>query len=98
MEIYEFINDLADQVREMVETDMHAVKGDDLGLDRRAGYTLFVTEDCIAVETRNRGSLDYYGGFEYVDQDCVNVVGDYVFYDRYDERVADHITFWENHQ
>ena len=53
-----------------------------LGLDPRAGYTLYANvDDCvIAVSNRNRGMLDYYGGFEYVDKENVTTLGGYTFY------------------
>jgi hypothetical protein len=53
-----------------------------LGLDHRAGYTLYVNVDdrVIAVHNRNRGTLDYYGGFEYVEKENVTTIGNYTFY------------------
>lgn len=92
------INQVNDIVQETVNNDMTIVKGDAIGIDRRAGYCLYVNEYYIAVETRQRASLDYYGGFEYVDEQCVTVVGDYVFYSHDDERVAEAIAFWERNQ
>ena len=37
------------------------------------------------------GSLDYYGGFEYVDKGCITKIADYVIYSDEDSRVAEHI-------
>ena len=53
-----------------------------LGLDSRAGYTLYVNVDdrVIAVHNRHRGILDYYGGFEYVEKENVTTIGNYTFY------------------
>lgn len=50
------------------------------GIDPRAINEMWYSDDCIAVRGRDRGALDYYGGFEYVDKDFVLVAGDYVFY------------------
>ena len=73
------------------------VTAEQLGLDRRAGYCLMVTEDYIIVLDSNRSVLDYYGGFEYVDEDCVKQMGSYVFYSREDERVAEHLwQYWDS--
>ncbi len=50
------------------------------GIDPRAVHEMWYSDDCLAVRKRDRGVLDYYGGFEYVDEDFVLVAGDYVFY------------------
>ena len=50
------------------------------GIDPRAVREMWYSDDCLAVRGRDRGALDYYGGFEYVDKDFVLVAGDYVFY------------------
>lgn len=70
--------------------NMRNVKAEDLGLDSRAGYSLYVNDDCIAV----RGAmfdrvLQYYGGFEYVDKQDRMEVGDWVFYMADSSRVAE---------
>ena len=57
------------------------------GIDPRAVREMWYSDDCLAVRGRDRGALDYYGGFEYVDKDFVLVVGDYVFYSDDDQRV-----------
>ena len=69
----------------------------DLGLDPRSAGTFYVSEDGIAINSYNRRNLDYYGGFEYVNNDCVLVIGEYTFYLSEDSRVADHIeTYFES--
>jgi hypothetical protein len=62
-----------------------------LGLDRRAGYDFYVGDQHIAVKKSQNGSLRYYGVFEYVDADCVQEAGEYVFYSAEDGRVAGHL-------
>lgn len=94
--IHSMIDEVNDMVRRTVRETMEVTSADKMGLDRRAGYTLFVNEDFIAVEGDGH-MLDYYGGFEYVDKDCVTVMGDYKFYSADDERVRDHIeTYFES--
>jgi len=90
--------DMLDAINEVVERNVHSnftkTTADALGLDIRAGYTIYVNEDYVA--TNNRGSLDYYGGFEYVDKESVTTVGDWTFYDGYEGRVRDCIdTFYQ---
>lgn len=65
---------------------------EDLGLDRRAGYRMFVTEEAIAVTKNCDRSLQYYGGFEYVDKDYRTEIGEWVFYSAEDDRVAEHLS------
>jgi hypothetical protein len=92
---FDSIPDMMDAVAEAVERTIMslatAVESKQLGLDERAGYRIMVTEDAIIVPASARRSLDYYGGFEYVDEHCVNVVGDYVIYSAEDERVQGHL-------
>lgn len=62
---------------------------EDLGLDERAAYRLYVDKDrtCIAIEKRNDRPLQYYGGFEYVDKEYRQECGNWVFYLATDDRV-----------
>lgn len=93
--IYDMVDELNDVVQRTVRETMEPCKASELGLDYRAGGSLFVSEDCIAVEGGS-SALDYYGGFEYVDKDYVQVVGDWKFYFADDSRVRDHIeTYFE---
>jgi hypothetical protein len=89
--LYNLINEINGKVEELIDEEFRLVKPEDVGLDSRAGYNLFINEDFIAVSKSNRRSLDYYGGFEYVDEEHVTVLGDYVFYSADDERVQDHL-------
>lgn len=87
--IYDMVDAVNEVVRRNVLDNMEQVSADELGLDRRCGR-VWVCEDFIAVEGGSQ-SLDYYGGFEYVDRDCVTVMGDYKFYSAEDDRVRDAI-------
>jgi hypothetical protein len=89
--LYKLMNEINGKVEELIDEEFRLVKPEDVGLDSRAGYNLFINEDFIAVSKSNRRSLDYYGGFEYVDEEHVTVLGDYVFYSADDERVQDHL-------
>ncbi len=86
--IYEFIDDVNEKLYRMVQK-MEKVKANKLGLDIRAGYTLYIDEECIIVDKNDDRMLQYYGGFEYVDKDFRNAIGDYVVYMNGDSRVAD---------
>ncbi len=63
-----------------------------LGLDGRCGM-LVVGETWIA--TDNARTLDYYGGFEYIDDSYKTRLGSWTFYARDDGRVDSAITALE---
>lgn len=84
------INELIESINEKIDhmtADMETVSADKLGLDIRAGHRLHINEDCIIVEKQNDRSLQYYGGFEYIDKSCRQEIGDYVIYLLDDDRV-----------
>jgi hypothetical protein len=95
-EVEEFIDDInteiADKVEEYLTEHFKEVKAEDLGLDRRAAEKLWVSESAIVMKGSTR-SLDYYGGFEYVDQENRRVLADYTFYmiEEDDGRIRGHI-------
>jgi hypothetical protein len=89
--LYNLMHEINEKVEDLISEEFREVTPKDVGLDSRAGYRLFINEDYIAVSKGNRRSLDYYGGFEYVDEEHVTVLGDYVFYSADDERVQDHL-------
>ena len=91
MAIYELMNEVNAKVDQLIDDEFRSVKPEEVGLDTRSAYQLFINEDFIAIRKSNRRSLDYYGGFEYVDEENVTVLGDYVFYSADDERVQDHL-------
>lgn len=80
--VEQFDRQLADWVATLPE-----VLPEDLGLDRRCGYRIYVAEDGLVVPKYSDRSLQYYGGFEYVDKDCRIEYGDWVFYSCNDDRV-----------
>jgi hypothetical protein len=85
------MHEINEKVEDLINEEFREVKPKDVGLDARSGYCLFINEEYIAVRKSDRRPLDYYGGFEYVDEENVTVLGDYVFYSADDERVQDHL-------
>jgi hypothetical protein len=91
----EFTNmmDLADEVQDMVERQvqgMRWVSATELGLDNRCGRA-YVDENMeyIVVDSANARSYNYYGGFEYIDDEDKRQLGDYVIYMNTSDRVQD---------
>jgi hypothetical protein len=80
-----------EMVEQLIDDEFRSVKPTEVGLDSRAASEVFINEDNIAIRKSNRRSLDYYGGFEYVDEEHVTVLGDYIFYSSDDERVQGHL-------
>ena len=90
MQDFNSMMDLLDEVQDQVERQvagMRRVTANELGLDPRCGRA-YVDEDCIVVEGDGR-SINYYGGFEYIDNEDVRKVGDYVIYLATAERVRE---------
>ena len=89
---------LIDGVTELTDgyvANMELVPANRLGLDPRCGK-LFISPDCIGVYKGNDRTLQYYGGFEYVDLDYRYEFGDYVFYSYEDSRVQNHLETYLN--
>ena len=91
----EFTNimDLADEVQDMVERQvagMRRVSASDLGLDNRCGFA-YVDEDmeCIVVDNSRARSFNYYGGFEYIQEEDKRQLGDYTVYLNTSGRVSE---------
>ena len=89
MSMLDLIDKANDLATDFIATMDH-VYADKAGLDERCGF-IYVGSDCIGVDTDQRHSLDYYGGFEYVSKSDVFVVGKFTFYSIEDDRVAGHI-------
>ena len=90
-DLYTIVNVMNDMVEQFIDDKFQIVKPKEVGLDTRSSYQLFINEDYIAIRKSDRRSLDYYGGFEYVDEEHVTVLGDYIFYSADDERVQGHL-------
>ena len=81
----EFIEEIKANINDWVQ-QQRVVKSIELGLDQRAGWSLIVSDDAVICPKHSDGSLQYYGGFEYIKEHRVEL-GDYVFYLREDSRV-----------
>ncbi len=91
-QIVDFLETINSHVDEFLE-GFKKVKAADLGLDPRAYYgPIRVSPGAIVIEGNTR-SMDYYGGFEYVDASDRKVIGDYTFYmvGEEDSRVRNHL-------
>ena len=91
MDALDFCEQMTEKARRFVG-QMTEVTAEQLGLDPRSFWGVaYVDESAIVVIKEQTRTLDYYGGFDYVDRDYRREVGDYVFYLAEDDRVAHHI-------
>ena len=96
MTLSELEMEINDKVEEML-AEVDYVSAEKAGLDRRCG-SIYINEEFIATKISNDRSLQYYGGFEYVDSEHRLQFGDVVFYIADSDRVFDHIELYlENH-
>jgi hypothetical protein len=90
--MYELIENINAQVEEQLASDDFKLlsKGADIEKaigDRRAAYELWVSEECVVVKKAHDRTLQYYGGYEYIDKSLRMEAGDYVIY--FDDGEAD---------
>ena len=80
--IEELIDGINHQIeKELSDGDYKRATASQLGLDPRAFYgAAYVSDDCIAIPLAKDKGLQYYGGFEYIDQEFRTVIADWVFY------------------
>ena len=73
------------------------VDAEAVGLDARAGSVFISTEEGW-IASRNTRTLEYYGGFEYIDIEDRVTVGDVTFYSSDHSRVADALEYYAEQQ
>jgi hypothetical protein len=83
--MYELIENINTQVEERLANDTFNLltNGADIEKavgDRRAAYEIWVSEECVVVKKDHDRTLQYYGGYEYIDKSLRMEVGDYVVY------------------
>jgi hypothetical protein len=99
MNVFDKLDEISNTIGQMVDESMEMVTPDQIGIDSRGAYRVWVTEDAIAVRKSDDARMQYYGGFEYVDKSYRQEFGDWVFYFAEDERVADHLAqFYETEE
>ena len=90
---WDTIQDALSEVDQRIADSVTPHKAEDAGLDRRCGM-IYLGEDFLA--TRDRRLLDYYGGFEYVDPECIQQVGGWTLYHVDSDRVLRAMTALEH--
>jgi len=85
------LDNINDTVNDAVVEHMRPLTAAELGLDPRSYYgPMYVSTEGIAVEGATR-TLNYYGGFEYVDVDDVRKYGNWTLYTSESGRVREHL-------
>jgi hypothetical protein len=88
--VYQLDESINAAVEQFVEENCKEGDREQTGLDPRAFSGKFwYCYEGIFIYAGSRGRLDYYGGFEYIDSECVKSYGDYVFYSADANRVQE---------
>ena len=66
MSFSDTLEDVVFDLKQKVKKEFKSGKPDEFGLDMRAGGTMYTDGDVIVV-FGSTASLEYYGGFEYID-------------------------------
>jgi hypothetical protein len=94
---YDQLQEILDNTDDAIETLMQGLEPstNDLGLDARSGRVYAIgneDEGYIIAPLSTDKSLQYYGGFEYVDKEYRHQYGQWVFYSAEDSRVSGHLS------
>lgn len=94
--VEEFLNHISILTETLVGNLVKVCNAKEFGLDERAGYTFYVDKESryIIIHRHDDRSLQYYGGFEYVEDGYRSVIGQYVFYSAENDRVNNAFEYW----
>lgn len=86
--------ELEQQVEELINKYLKGsravcVGAHDVGLDHRCGMVYVSPEEDFIAVSGSPGSINYYGGFEYIDSDYITTIGHMTFYSGETSRVQD---------
>ena len=95
MNILDVVEDAVNQFEDQL-TKMTSVRASELGLDERAGYRLYINSDCVIAGETAAKSLNYYGGFSYIDPADIIQFAEYTIYRRDASRVDEALSYYEN--
>lgn len=92
MNLFDTLDEMNQTLTDQINADMEMISPEQIGLDGRCAYRVWISEEAIAVRKSDDGRMQYYGGFEYVDKEYRREFGDWVFYFADDERISDHLS------
>ena len=88
------INRAVEQIESYVD-ELPRVNGDALNLDSRI-YGIYVDlNDRTLIIEGHVGTINYYGGFEYIDNEHVTTFGNYTMFSGEADRVNDCLEYYE---
>lgn len=89
MSVYDLIEEFEDEFTNKV-SKMERYSPEQLGLDSRCWVKFYIPKekDCLIVQGKTN-TLDYYGGFEYIDAEYIKRIGGYTIYSTDCQRVQD---------
>lgn len=84
MSIQELFEEFEIQLDEAI-MKLPKVSAEQVGLDKRCGkLRIDVDYSAVIVHESYQRTLNYYGGFEYIDSEYVTKVGEYIIYREHD--------------
>lgn len=86
MNYKEFTKEINRQAAYYVLSEFYHAQPERLGFESRVGK-VYISADAMAIHINNRRNLEFYGEFEYIDEEHKTRVGDYIFYSGESERV-----------
>jgi hypothetical protein len=96
--MWELKQDIEKLVEQYLE-DSNAIElsGNQLGLDDRAGHNILISEEerwiAVCGESAVR-QIEYYGGFEYINDDAKTTIGEYTLYCDDSSRVEEALDYF----
>lgn len=64
----------------LMSSEFVQTSSEQCGLDPRACYRMYVSEECVVIPKHADSRMQYYGGFEYIDPEARTEIGSYVVY------------------
>lgn len=96
MSVLNIISNAIESIETYLE-DLPKVNAEMLGLDPSAGNVWVDTKnESIISEKRTTRTLDYYGGFEYIDDEYRKEIGDYTVYTVGNNRVESALDIYDS--
>jgi hypothetical protein len=77
--ISNFIKNTDETTAKLIESLLEVLP-EDIGLDRRCAYRLYICEDGLVAHKVDDKNLQYYGGFEYIDKEFNDYIKSYYKY------------------
>ena len=94
------LTDTVNQIVDKYLKNMDSIIPSEYNIDRQCGNIMWINTESIAIKKKDKDRFWYYGGFEYVNKDCITEIGDYIFitpdHNSDDCRISNIIDDWDS--